>query len=145
MPEFFQYWSQTSSKTGAITDPQWGPGGFWGRPGALGRDHVGSGSIFHRFRAPFWEPFGAMLGSKTVKKSIWGDSKSPKRLNTLLDGFQHRLLIDFGPILDLFLEGFLIRFAGYRNVHFDTATTCEILHFSSQSPPVYDFCLTDEV
>ena len=98
------------SKMGSKTDPKWGPGGFLGRPGALGRDHVGSGSIFHRFRAPFWEPFGAMLGSKTVKKSIWGDSKSPKRLNTLLDGFQHRLLIDFGPILDLFLEGFLDTF-----------------------------------
>ena len=83
---------------GSKTDPKWGPGGFLGRPGALGRDHVGSGSIFHRFRAPFWEPFGAMLGSKTVKKSIWGDSKSPKRLNTLLDGFQHRLLIDFVTI-----------------------------------------------
>ena len=97
---------------GSKTDPKWGPSGFLGRPGALGRDHVGSGSIFHRFRAPFWEPFGAMLGSKAVKKSIWGDSKSPKRLNTLLDGFQHRLLIDFVTILYPFLEGFLDTFWG---------------------------------
>ena len=59
------------------------------------------------------------------------------------------MAIDFWRILDpfssYFWRVFLIRFAGYRNVHFDTAATCEILHFPSQSPPVYEFCLADEV
>ena len=60
------------------TDPKWGPGGFLGRPGALGRDHVGSGSIFHRFRAPLWEPFGAMLGSKIIKDRFEAIPRAPK-------------------------------------------------------------------
>ena len=63
-----------------------------------------------------------MLGSKIVKKSIFGDSKRPPKLNTLLHGFQHRFLTDFGPILDLFLESFWIRFGDRRHVHVNDAT-----------------------
>ena len=63
-----------------------------------------------------------MLGSKIVKKSIFGDSKSPPKLNTLLHGFQHRFLIDFGPILDLFLIVFCVGFGGRRHAHNINAT-----------------------
>ena len=75
------------------------------RPGGLGID--------------FWLILGSISGGilelkfmKIVKKSIWEASKRPQKRNTLLDGFQHRLLIDFWPILELFLEGFLDTFWG---------------------------------
>ena len=75
------------------------------RPGGLGIDF---GSIWGSISGPILE----LKFIKIIKKSIWTASKRPKKLNTLLDGFQHRLLIDFGTILDLFLEGFLDTFWG---------------------------------
>ena len=97
-------------------------GGSLERLGAILRGHVASRSIFHWFWGPFWDPFGAMLGSKIVKKSIFGDSKRPPKLNTPLHGFQHRFLIDFGPILDLFLIAFCIDFWGRSHAHDINAT-----------------------
>ena len=47
MPKFLQVLFKNLSNLGCRTDPKWVPGGFLGRPGALGRDHVASGSILH--------------------------------------------------------------------------------------------------
>ena len=112
--------------------PKWGPRGYLEHLGTLPRDQEASGSIFDRFWAPFWDPVGAMLGSKIVKKSIWSDSKSLPKRNTLFDGFQYRLFIDVGSILDLFLESFWIRFGDRRHVHVNDAT-----------PDVFQICFDD--
>ena len=77
------------TRNGVPEGPKWGPGGSLERPGPLPRAHFDFVSIFESILGPFWDPFGTTLGPKVVKKSIWGGSKSPKRLNTLLDGFQH--------------------------------------------------------
>ena len=76
-------------------------------------------SIWGSILGPFW----SHVGIKIIEKSIFGDSKRPPKLNTLLHGFQHRFLIDFGSILDLFLRVFCIGFGGRRHAHNIDATS----------------------
>ena len=64
--------------------------------------------IWGSILGPIWE----IKFINIVKKSIWSDSESLKTLNTLLDGLQHRFLIDFGAILELFEGDFWDGFRG---------------------------------
>ena len=84
------------SNLGSKTDPKWGPSGSG--------ETIDLGLHFVNLLEPCW--------AQSHKKIDLSDSKSPKGLTTLLDGFLHRLLIDFGPILELFLEGVLDTFWG---------------------------------
>ena len=47
--------------------PKWGPGGIFGRPGALPRGQEASGLIFDRFWGHLGVHFGSHLGSKIDK------------------------------------------------------------------------------
>ena len=93
--------------------------GVPGGSGAVGEPFRGAGRPRDRFLmvlgVHFGTHFGTHLGStliRIVKKSISSDSKSFKTLNTLLDGFQHWFLMDFGAILGPFWGDFWDAFRG---------------------------------
>ena len=66
---------------------------------------------------------------------IWSDSKCLKILNTLLDGFQHLIFIDFGAILELFEGDFWDGFSGVVN-------TCTLTSFFINFQCFSDFVAT---
>ena len=77
--------SQSKMESWRDLGPSGGPSE---RPGGLGID-------FLLILGSISEGILELKFMKIVKKSIWDASKRPKKRNTLLDGFQHRLLIDF--------------------------------------------------
>ena len=78
---------------------------------------ISSRLFFSLFGGSLLEPCWAQ---KSKKKHYFSDSKSPPKLNTLVHSFQHRLLLDFGSILESFFIVFRVGFGGRRhgqNIH----------------------------
>ena len=144
MPEFFEYLSKIS--------PIWGPKLIQnGVPAGSWAVQVPSGETMLA-RDRFFIDLGLHFGS--LLEPCWAQKPSRNRFGAIprapKDWTRSWMAsnIDFWLILDpfwtYFWRVFGIRFKDRRHVHVHNATTCEILHFSSQSPPVYDFGLADE-
>ena len=101
MLEFFQNLFKILKKSlqNGVPEGSWAVGGPF-REARRPRDWflMDLGVLWGSILGPIWE----VKLIRIVKKSILSDSKSLKTLNTLLDGFQHRFLIDFGAMLELF-------------------------------------------
>ena len=102
--------NETSIENRSEIHPKWGPRGFLEHLGTLPRDQEASGSIFDRFGAPFWDPIGAMLGSKIVKKIDLEWFKEPPKTEHAFGWLPtsnfHWFWINFGPIFKDFLDTF---------------------------------------
>ena len=114
MPEFVEYSLKIS--------PIWGPkliengvlAGSWAVQVPSGETMLAR----DRFLMDLGLDFGSLSEPRWDQiKLIWSDSTRPTRLHTLLDGFQHRFLIDFGAMFELFKLIFLMLVGGRQSVH----------------------------
>ena len=86
----------------------------FGRPWSVWEPFREAMLLPDRFFIDFGVHFGTLLEPCWAQKSLRNQFlvilRAPPKLNTPLHGFQYRFLIDFGPILDLFLIAFRIDF-----------------------------------